>query len=950
MKAPMSSLCRAAAFAAALLATLTASAAVDLNARIPVGPQVKVGKLANGLTYYIQQNGKPEHRLELRLVVKAGSVLEDDDQQGLAHMVEHLAFNGSTHFRKQELVSYLQSIGVKFGADLNAVTTFDETVYMLPVPTDRKENIETAFTVLEDWAHGVTLNADDIDKERAIILEEARKGKGAPERLQKALMPKLFNRSRYASRIPIGKEDVIRNAQPEALRRFYHDWYRPDLMAVIVVGDVDPAEAERQVKAHFAGLVNPPHERPRTYADITPRSVADAFVFADEEIPGNSVTLNYPVRFEPDPGTYGGYRDKIIDVLATMLLNQRLGELTQQANPPFLGASANTFSVTARHKASGVGAGLGAGGAAPAIAAIDQELQRVRQFGFSEAELERGRKIYLSAVENGARARATTDSSRFVEEYQRNFLAGEEIPGVEAELRLAQELLPAISVADVNASARRAYPLGAAKLIVYAGNTKGGPAPTNAQLQAADAAAEQVQVTDHAEKKLAERLMARPATPGRVVAEARDDKLGLTRLTLSNGVHVILKPTAFRKDQVLLGARRYGGITLADEKDIMNARVASDLTATMGLGDFAPVDLDKIAAGRKARLNVGTGDYTDEISGQSASGAEDLETMFQVLWLRFDGVRRDEALYNAYMGRLTEMVRNRAAAPEQRFADAIADTLYGGHPYEPHVPRQDDLGKIDLDRSLAMYRRRFASAKGMTFVVVGDFDIAAIKPLVTAYLGTLPTPDLPLAYRDVGLRIARGVVKKEVLAGTEPKSIVSLTFSGPAAWSDAEALRMDALAEVMNLRVNAVLREKLGLIYSGHVGGSIQRVPYEHYEIALRLPTGPEKVDRLVAAMFAEIDDVRTNGPAQAELDKVKANWRQAYLQGSNDNGYWLQHLLASQLYGTAPDRVLTIMDEVEKLTVADLRTAAQRYFDKDNYVQVVLLPEAKVQTAAIAK
>jgi zinc protease len=940
-------LLRATVLAAALATPLPAVAAIDLNARVPVGPQVKVGKLANGLTYYIQKNGKPEHRVELRLVVKAGSVLEDDDQQGLAHMVEHLAFNGSTHFRKQELVSYLQSIGVKFGADLNAYTTRDETVYTLPVPTDRKENVETAFTVLEDWAHGVTLNADDIDKERAIILEEARVNKGAQERLQKALAPKLLNGSRYAQREPIGKEDVIRTAPPEALRRFYRDWYRPDLMAVIVVGDIEPADAERLIQAHFAGLTNPPNERPRTWPDITARTATEGFVFVDDEIPGNTINVNYPIRLEPDLGTYGSYRGKVVNILTTILLNQRLGELTQQANPPFLGAGGSTFSVTARHKAFSVGAALGAGGLAPAVNAVEQELQRVRQFGFSEAELERARKIYLNGVATALKEKDTTDSGRLVDEYQRNFLAGEEIPGIDAEFRTVQELLPGITVGDLNAAARKAFPADAAKLVVFAGNTKAGPAPTAAQLLAADTAAAQATVTDRAEKKLAQHLMERPATPGRIVAEARDDKLGLTRLTLSNGVHVVLKPTTFRKDQVLLGAKRYGGISLADEKDIMNARVAAELTATMGLKDFAPVDVQKITAGRKVQLNVATSEYTDEISGQSGSGAEDLETMFQVLWLRLNGVRRDEALYKAYMGQLTEVVRNRAVAPEQRFFDALADTLYGGHPYEARVPRQEDLGKVDLDRSLAMYRQRFASAKGMTFVLVGDFDLAAIKPLVTAYLGTLPTPDLPLAYRDVGLRIARGVVKKDVHAGTEPKSIVSLTFSGPAAWSDAEAQRMSVLVDVMNLRVNAVLREKLGLIYGGQVMGSVEPVPYPHYQIGALLPTGPEKADRLVAAMFAEIDSVRTNGPTQEELDKVKANWRATYPQRLNDNGFWLGHLTGSQLTGTSPERVLTLMNELEKLTVADLRAVAQRYFDKDNYVQVVLLPEAGERTAS---
>jgi zinc protease len=313
-------------------------------------------------------------------------------------------------------------------------------------------------------------------------------------------------------------------------------------------------------------------------------------------------------------------------------------------------------------------------------------------------------------------------------------------------------------------------------------------------------------------------------------------------------------------------------------------------------------------------------------------------------------VRRDEALYKAYVGKLTEVVRNRAVAPEQRFFEALGDTLYGANPYVARAPRQEDLDKVDLDRSLAMYRQRFASAKGMTFVLVGDFDVAAIKPLVNAYLGTLPTSDLPLAYRDVGLHIARGVIKKEVHAGVEPKSLVSLTFSGPAAWSDAEAQRVQVLVDVMNLRVTAVLREKLGLIYGGQLMGGVQPEPYPHYEIGGVLPTGPEKVDRLVAALFAEIDSVRANGPTQEELDKVKANWRATYPQRMNDNGYWLGHLVGSQLTGASPERVLTLMDELETLTVADVRTVAQRYFDKDNYVQVVLKPEANVQAASIAR
>jgi zinc protease len=663
-------------------------------------------------------------------------------------------------------------------------------------------------------------------------------------------------------------------------------------------------------------------------------------------MPVNTVTLHYPVRVEPESGTYGGYRDKTVQALFSIMLNQRFGELAQQGNAPWLFAAGADGPLSPRHKAYMAIAGLGAGGLAPALKALEEEQQRVRQFGFTEAELERARKTYQNKMEGFYKERNTTDSAAYVGEYVRNFLTGETIPGIEAEYRMAQELLPAIRLDDVDAAARKAFPADAGKLVAFAGNTKSGPAPTEVQLLADAAAAARTQVTARTEKVLAKQLMDRPATPGSIVAETRDANLGLTRLTLSNGVQVILKPSGFRKDQVLLGAQRYGGASLYAANDMPSVGAASTLVAAMGTGDFAPVDMQRMLAGRNAEVKVELGSAMDEVKGHAGSSAEDLETMFQMVWLRFAGVRRDEGLYKNYKDNTVQMARNMAAMPEVRFFQGVMATMYGGHPYEPHMFDPDYLQRIDLDRSVAVYRERFSSAKGLTFVLVGDFDVAAIKPLVTAYLGTLPTSDLPLAYRDVGLRVAKGIVRKEIRAGLEPKSILSLVFAGPASWSPAETLRMNALVEVMNLRINAVLREKLGLIYAGQLTGNVNRIPYQHYEIHAELPTGPEKVDQLVSAFFAEIDSVRKDGPTQAELDKVKANWRQNTLREQRENECWLHNLQASQLDGTPPERLLTITDEIGKLTAADVRTAALRYLDKDNYVQVVLLPEAGQKAA----
>jgi zinc protease len=925
----------------ACLAAVPARAAVDLNAPIPAGPQVKVGKLANGLTYYIQRGKNPAQRLELRLVVKAGSVQEDDDQQGLAHVVEHMAFNGSTHFGKHELVDYLRRIGMNIGADLNAYTSYEETVYQLSLPTARMDDVDHAFTILEDWAHGLSFDPADIDKERNIVLEELRLRKGVGERLDKVLMPRVFNGAIYARRKPEGQENVIRSFQREALRRFYRDWYRPDLMAVVAVGDIDPVVAERQIRRHFGALANPGGARARPDPEIAPRTATEAVAITDDDLTVNSVNLHYPVHAAPDPGTYGGYRGKLVEKLFNMMLGQRLEELAQQPSPPFMDAESYVNHITPRHKGFFAGATLGAGGSAPAIAALVQEQLRVRQYGFSGAELERARKIVMGNYERAYNERDATYSAAFAAEYIRNFLNGETLPGTVAEYRLVKELLPGIGLDDVNAFARQWIPADGGKLVVYMGAGKGAPAPREAELLAELEAAGRAPVAAREEKALPAQLMARPSAPGGIVEESRDELLGIVRLTLSNGVKVILKPTAFNREQVLLSARRGGGQLLSDARDLMNARYASAAVAAMGLKDFAPLDLKKVLAGRNAGVALSLGDYTDDISGWSGGGMEDIETMFQLLTLRFTGLRRDEGLYRGLMDKEAEYLRRREADPDARFDDAINDTLYGKNPWQPRAVALEDLARVDLDGSMRAYRERFSSARGFTFILVGAFDVATIKPLLADYLGTLPTPDLPLDWRDRGLRYASGVHKKEVAGGATPRSTLALTFTGPVEWSPAESLRMQALIEVMNLRVFDVFREKLGLIYGGSMSGGVNRVPYQHYSIGTTLSTGPDKVDRLVAAIFAELARMKAEGPDPADLDKVKKNWRQSWQRSLRENGYWLSELQSVEFDHTDPHRILTIMDEADAITPDQIRQAAQRYFNTGNYVQVVMHPQS---------
>jgi zinc protease len=937
---------RAAALGLALalaFAGAASHAAIKLSDPIPVGPQVKVGKLANGLTYYIQKNSRPEKKLELRLVVKAGSILEDEDQRGLAHLLEHMAFNGSTHFKKWELISYLQSIGVKFGADLNAYTSFDETVYMLPIPTDKAENVDKGFQVLEDWAHGLTLDDADIDKERAIVLEEARSGKGAGERMNKQLLPKMYNGSRYASRLPIGDETVLKTFKPSAVQRFYRDWYRPDLMAVVVVGDIEPARAEQLVKAHFAKLTNPSPSRPRDYAPIPARSATEALVITDKEAAGNSVLIRYPVRPARDHLDFADYRNKLVDALFGAMLGQRLQDLTQQATPPFIGAGSALSRMTPRYQSYSAGATLGKDGAAPALAALVQENERARKFGFSALELERSKKDMLRGYERIYSERDKSNSSSFVAEYTRNFLEGEEIPGIENEYRYAHELVPGITLAEVNRYAAATIPVDTAKLVVYLGSDKpaaAAPTPKPAELLAWTDAAARVKLAPRQEARLASALMATPPTAGSITAETRDAALGTTTLTLSNGVKVILKPTDFANDQVLLSSSRPGGLTQFGKDDVAAARYANAVVASMGVADFSPNDLQKVLAGKAAGAWVDFGQYTDNVG--ATAGSDDIETMLQMLYLRFTGVRKDPALYQSFIGKESEGARNVMAQPQAVFSDALTTAMYGNSPWVARAPRPEDFASLGLERSVGLYRQRFASARGMTFIMVGSFTVDAVKPLLATYLASLPTTELPLSAVDVGLRPVTGVVRQSVYAGTEPKSVVSLNFTGPATYSKEENLRFQALLEVMNIRITDVLREQMALIYSGGMSGSISRIPYEHYTIGASLPTGPEKVDQVLAATFAEIARLKESGPAPADLEKVKQNWRQVQRRAMRENGYWLGQLQSAVTYNTDPAAILTLETRIGALTADDVRQAAARYFRLDNYVQVVLYPEKK--------
>jgi zinc protease len=941
--------------AAALVCwAMAAAAAPDLGALLPLDPQIRTGKLPNGLTYYIQQNRRPEKRVELRLVVRAGSVLEDEDQLGLAHFTEHMAFNGSTNFKRHELISWLQSVGVKFGADLNAYTSFDETVYMLPIPVDKKENLDKGLLVLEDWAQGVTFNDADIESERGIVLEELRLGKGATDRMNKVLLPKVFNGSLYARRLPIGKAEILKGFKPDAIRRFYKDWYRPDLMAVIVVGDVDPQEAERLVASHFAKLVNPANPRPRIYPAIPERKESEALVVTDREAPSNLVTIRYPFAPRTESKTVGEYRSRMVELLSAAMLSQRIAELSQQSKPPFLQGYSSVAKAVHGYQAFVSSAVVGKAGALPAIRAVVEEGERARQLGFSAAELERAKKNMMRFMENLYNERDKTESGVYVSEFTRHFLDGESMPGIEHEYGYYRDLLPGVTLDEVNAQVRSAIPVGQKKLVIFMGNDKSGTVvPQATQMLATVEEAEKATMAAHQEKAVAASLMAQPPKAGSIVKETADKALGTTELLLSNGVKVVLKPTDFKNDQVLMTSTRFGGQSLAEEGDIVNARYASAILASMGVKDYAPLDLQKILAGRSVRSAFAIGGVTEGYGG--ASSSSDVETLLQLVYLQMTQPRRDQALFDVFIDKQQEQARNAQARPEAVLTDTMRTILYGNHPRIALTPRPEELDGIRLERVMALQKERLSSAYGMTFFFVGSFELAKIKPLVASYLGALPAARIATEYQDRNVRPVRGVVKKEVRRGREQKSQVNIAFAGNASFNEVEQMRLRALVEIMQIKVTEALREQRGLVYSATVNGGMARHPYGNYTINVGLPTAPENVDKAIEATFAEVRKLQDKGPEEADLAKVKENWSSNYRKALRENGWWIVSLQQALVNRTDPKLLLRQDEMIASLKPADVQAAARRYFDFNNYVQVVMhpaegKPEAKPEVKPDAK
>ena len=910
--------------------------------QMPVDPEVLVGGLPNGLRFYVRPNGKPARQAELRLVVKAGSVLEDDDQRGLAHFVEHMQFEGTTHFPGQGINNFLGSLGLSIGADANAETSFDETQYTLRVPTDVPGALDRALTILEDWAGGATFDPSGIERQRPIVLSEWRMNLGADERTADKVRRVQLEGSRYVDRSPIGTPEIIQRATREQLTRFYRDWYRPDLMAVIVVGDVDRSAVARMIAQHFQPLTNPSPERPRPVFDVPEHPGTRFAVATDKETTATAVLVS-TLRPARNQGSVGGYRQIMKDQLFGDMLSARLDELTQSEKPPFLRAVANRslFPAPRTKDQAVVQALVSSDGVTQGLEALVTQLQRVRRFGFEATELDRAKQANMAASERVVAESPDRESSSRADEYTRNFLQREALPTIWQELAFHRRFIPDITLSEVNALADDWFPEGNRVVVVAAPEQAGVVLPAEAQLAAVVRAASEKPVERYVDGGAGQTLMNTPPARGSVVRTAVRDEAGITEWTLSNGATVVLKPTTLKSDQILFRAAAPGGTSLASDDEFISARAADDVIPAGGVGRFNAVALDRVLNGKAVSVRPFINDTNEGMGGGATP--QDLETMFQLLYLRFTQPRADPAAFAAMKSQALALLANQMASPEAVFDQAVNAALTGGSPRrQPETP--ETVAQWNLEKSLAFYKARFAGASHFSFVFVGSFTPESIRPLVETYVASLPATDRNETWRDTGVAPPKGVIEKTVEKGIAPKSEVAIVFAGPFVYDDANKLALQVVTLLLQSRLSDAIREELGATYSITVESQSARIPRPEYRLRIDWTCDPARTQSLVQRVMTEIDSVRQTLLMPEQVSRVRSLLTRDHEKKSEENGYLLGQIARRYDDGDGANVGAAVHParQISELSGAAIQQAARRYLDTDNYVRVTLIPETK--------
>jgi zinc protease len=912
---------------------------------LPLWPKVKKGTLPNGLTYYILKHGKPEQRAFLWLAVNAGAILEDDDQNGLAHFDEHMAFNGTKRFPKADIVNYLEKIGMRFGADLNARTTADDTVYQLEVPTDKPEYVGKGLDILRDWAGNATYDPAEVEKERGVVLEEWRLGRGAFERLRTKTAKVVYKGSKYAVRDVIGDPNILKKAPRDALYRFYKDWYRPDLMAVIVVGDVDPAAIEKEITARFGDLKRVEKPRPRIHGEVPKADGTRVAIVTDKELPFSLVMVTNAMAHRPESSKQD-FRRIVAEQLYGAIINERLASVARRPDAPFAGAQVGVQSDTREIDQFARTAQAKGGKEEDTIRALFTEVLRVEKHGFTQSELDRARANIQRAYEQNADAEATSDSSDYTEEITRNYFEGEFMIGRAAERDFTLEALPKITVAELNGLAK-SFGGEENRVIILAG-PEGKPLPSEKRVLEIVKEVEATKIDPWEDRTVQTALIApgKQPKPGKVTKEKTIDSLGVTEWTLSNGATVVLKPTDFEADAIALSGDSPGGLATASAKQWPSARFADDVVALGGAGDFDAEALQMALAGKRVSVGASIGETTESIDGNAS--ARDTETMFQLVYLHMTQPRKDEEAFGVWKKNMAEQLTNRLNVPEVQYGIQSQDVLFKGNPRRK-APTAADIDKVNQDAALAFYKDRFGDASDFTFTIVGQFEPAKIKPLVETYLASLPAKGRKEKEKDLGIRRVTGVVKKTWNIGSEPKAHVSIAFHGDESWSRDKERDMFILSSVTSIRLREILREDMGGVYGVGAGGFLSRGPHQERTFSLQFGCAPDAVDKLIDAAFAELKNIAAKGISAEYLDKVKQTYLRERETSMKTNGFWIDWLASSYRYKEDPTIILDPSKVLARITAENVQAAAKRYVDFKQYYEAILLPAAANAAAPAA-
>ncbi|GAC1410934.1 MAG: insulinase family protein [Gemmatimonadaceae bacterium] len=904
---------------------------------MPFDPAVTVGTLPNGMRYYIRENHKPEKRAELRLVVNAGSVLEDEDQRGLAHMVEHMVFRGTKRFARNQISSYLESVGMRYGPDINAFTSFDETVYMITIPTDTAAIVDKGFQILSEWAHNVAFEPAQIEKERPVVIEEWRLGQGAENRMQNKWFPVLFSGSKYAARIPIGLKSVLETYTPSTLRRFYDTWYRPDLMAVVAVGDFDKRQIESLIKRYLGAIPRPATAQTRPLFPVPPHDSTLVSINSDKEATRSVIRLLYkqPKRFNTTTATY---RQHLVEELFGSMFNDRFSEITQKPNPPFINAyagqgdlvrTAESFTLTAIVADNGIQRGLNA---------LLTEGERVKRFGFLQSELDRAKKDLQRGTEQAFAERDKTNSNVYAESYVSAFLQTEPVTSIRYDLDAINRFLPGITLAEVNKLAGEWMTDTNRVLATTSPDKPGIVNPARGELVLAFDAVKGADITAYTESAPSQQLVDKDPLGGTVVSERQFMYVGLTEWRLSNGVRVLLKPTDFNADQITFTAYSPGGASLLPDTSFLAASAADLIPATSGVGKFTVVDLQKFLAGKQVNVLPVIDDLSEGISGSASQ--RDVDTMLKLVYLYFTQPRLDTSLVNTFIGRFKGVLANRSASPEAAFSDTLQVTL-AQHSVREQPVSAAILDRIDPVKSFAFYQARFSDASGFTFVFVGNFKTDSIKPLIAKWLGSLPSTGRKETWRDTGIRPPKGEVQRVVKRGAEPKARTALIFTGPFEYTRQNRYYLSALAELLNIKLREALRENMGGTYGVSVSPSAFRDPVPSYRFTIGFGSAPERLESLTAAALAQIDSLKRFGTTPEYLNKVKEAAFRSRETAITQNGYWLSQISTFDQSGWPLAEIPNGDKLISALTAQDLQQAAVKYLRTDNYVRVSLYPES---------